>query len=173
MSSGKPIQDQLLGILKAHVEVHHLKAAKERCAAQKEGDSQAKAGGLFYIAAEMQHPDQDSMRQCRAQFVSVLEAIITSGLKNFTKAHARGALNQFNLLHGNDLFLNVKCESWALRQMLNHVRYTESRVVDGKRLPNAMKQLVAAWRSSVGKEPSELCVVPSAAHSAEAHLNTL
>ena len=136
----------LLQILLNKVGSDELQEARERRKNQQ--------GGLFFKPAQME--STDGLRQCTMASWKVYQAILEEGCKNMCKGSVRSALNKLNKVHDGQLFASVKNESWAIRQCLNHIRYTDSRVVSGTRLPNHMQTLLMSYRRSMGKESAAI-----------------
>ena len=136
----------LLQILLNKVGSDELQEARERHKNQQ--------GGLFFKPAQME--STDGLRQCTMASWKVYQAMLEEGCKNMCKGSVRSALNKLNKVHDGQLFASVKNENWAIRQCLNHIRYTDSRVVSGTRLPNHMQILLMSYRRSMGKESAAI-----------------
>ena len=138
----KAVQAGLFQIFSSLLTGEQLAAAKARAATGDEG-------GLFYISEYIK--DMEGIRKACCLYASLCQAIIDKGFRSFGKPSVRAALHKLNKLHDGALFEDVKLESWALRQYMNHIRYTQQRSIDCSRLPKEFAACCMAWKRAGGE----------------------
>ena len=149
-STRKEETEALFQVFLQHLGAEELKQAKLR------KQNVELTTGLFYLSQAVK--DTEGLRQACIANHKILKVMIDVGLKGSSKLCMRSALNRMNKVHDLQLFDSVKQESWALRQYLNHIRYTEKRVMNCTRLPGPMSELVLAQRKSLGKEEHAIVI---------------